>query len=389
LNGYQLTPEQIRQAQMIAAMTNQQMSPQAPQQAPQMPQQTPQMPQQAPQMPQQAPQQQGLLSRLGSGISNYLSDPENRARLAAGFNTMRLNPDPNIAAMAQSRIESSQAKKLESKQVNKTVELLRKMGRGDLAAAVESNPSLAIDALKQVYGLGPAGASAKSYAPQLDPATGQYYVTTFDPETGKASRVDVGGAVGETPETIAQREQRLALEENDFMKAQEVGQATFSQAGNIDGMINRLTQAYTALEQGGKSGVFQRYLPAFDEATASLRQAANQLGIDIINSATFGALSEKELGLALETGLPMSLDEEELKSYIRNKVAAQVKLRDELIKKARALAGGQMKYSDFINQYSPKGGTEVFFGSGSTSKPSNVPQEVWDNMTPDEKSAFK
>ena len=375
MNGYQLTPEQIRQAQMMAAMTNQQMSPQAPQQAPQ--------------MTQQAPQQPGLLSRLGGGISDYLSDPANRARLAMGFNTMRLNPDPNIAAMAQSRIESSEAKKLESKQVNKTVELLRKMGREDLASAVESNPSLAVDALKQVYGLGPAGASAKSYAPQLDPATGQYYVTTFDPETGKASRVDVSGAVGETPETIAQREQRLALEENDFMRAQEVGQATFAQAGNIDGMINRLSQAYSALEQGGKSGVFQRYLPAFDEATASLRQAANQLGIDIINSATFGALSEKELGLALETGLPMSLGEEELKSYIRNKVAAQVKLRDELVKKARALAGGQMKYSDFINQYSPKGGTEVLFGSGSISKPSNVTQEVWDNMTPEEKSAFK
>ena len=360
---------------MMAAMTNQQMSPQAPQQAPQ--------------MTQQAPQQPGLLSRLGGGISDYLSDPANRARLAMGFNTMRLNPDPNIASMAQSRIELSEAKKLESKQVNKTVELLRKMGREDLASAVESNPSLAVDALKQVYGLGPAGASAKSYAPQLDPATGQYYVTTFDPETGKASRVDVSGAVGETPETVAQREQRLALEENDFMKAQEVGQATFAQAGNIDGMINRLSQAYSALEQGGKSGVFQRYLPAFDEATASLRQAANQLGIDIINSATFGALSEKELGLALETGLPMSLGEEKLKSYIRNKVAAQVKLRDELVKKARALASGQMKYSDFINQYSPKGGTEVLFGSGSISKPSNVPQEVWDNMTPEEKSAFK
>ena len=375
MNGYQLTPEQIRQAQMMAAMTNQQVSPQSPQQAPQ--------------MPQQAPQQPGLLSRLGGGISDYLSDPANRARLAMGFNTMRLNPDPNIASMAQSRIELSEAKKLESKQVNKTVELLRKMGREDLASAVESNPSLAVDALKQVYGLGPAGASAKSYAPQLDPATGQYYVTTFDPETGKASRVDVSGAVGETPETVAQREQRLALEENDFMKAQEVGQATFAQAGNIDGMINRLSQAYSALEQGGKSGVFQRYLPAFDEATASLRQAANQLGIDIINSATFGALSEKELGLALETGLPMSLDEERLKSHIRNKVAAQVKLRDELVKKARALAGGQMKYSDFINQYSPKGGTEVLFGSGSISKPSNVTQEVWDNMTPEEKSAFK
>jgi hypothetical protein len=151
LNGYQLTPEQIRQAQMIAAMTNQQMSPQAPQQAPQMPQQTPQMPQQAPQMPQQAPQQQGLLSRLGSGISNYLSDPENRARLAAGFNTMRLNPDPNIAAMAQSRIESSQQQKLLKSQANKTAAVLRAQGQAELADMIEQNPQMALEITKAFY----------------------------------------------------------------------------------------------------------------------------------------------------------------------------------------------------------------------------------------------
>jgi len=61
LNGYQLTPEQIRQAQMMAAMTNQQMSPQAPQQAPQMPQQAPQ---QAPPQ-QQAPPSQGYDTGYG------------------------------------------------------------------------------------------------------------------------------------------------------------------------------------------------------------------------------------------------------------------------------------------------------------------------------------
>ena len=151
MNGYQLTPEQIRQAQMIAAMTNQQMSPQAPQQAPQMPQQTPQMPQQAPQMPQQAPQQPGLLSRIGGGISNYLSDPENRARLAAGFNTMRLNPDPNIAAMAQSRIESSQQQKLLKSQANKTAAVLRAQGQAELADMIEQNPEIALDITKAFY----------------------------------------------------------------------------------------------------------------------------------------------------------------------------------------------------------------------------------------------
>ena len=141
MNGYQLTPEQIRQAQMMAAMTNQQVSPQAPQQAPQMPQQA----------PQQAPQKQGLLSRLGGGISNYLSDPENRARLAMGFNTMRLNPDPNIAAMAQSRIESSQQQKLLKSQANKTAAVLRAQGQAELADMIEQNPEMALEITKAFY----------------------------------------------------------------------------------------------------------------------------------------------------------------------------------------------------------------------------------------------
>ena len=114
---------------------------------------TAQRPQQA--MPQQAAPQQGFLDKLGSGLSNlgggvkdYLSDPSNRARLAAAFNTMRLNPDPNITQMAQSRIESERMKT----GANRTAERFRQMGRPDLADAIEQNPSMAVELLKAYYG---------------------------------------------------------------------------------------------------------------------------------------------------------------------------------------------------------------------------------------------
>lgn len=334
-----------------------------------------------------APQQQSFFQRIGSGIQDFTSDPERMARLTMALNSMRMQPDAGIAAMAQSRMENAQQQKLLKKQTNRTVELLNKMGRPDLARAVEQQPELAKEALKQVYGMG--GSSSKSYAPQLDPATGQYYITEYDPQTREARRVNVGGAVGETPQAVAQREQKMKLEENDYMKAQQVGQETFARAGTIDGMIGRLNQAYDALLRGGKSGPFQQYLPAFDEATASLRQAANQLGIDIINSATFGALSEAELKLALQTGLPTQLDEEPLKKHIQRKVAAQVKLRDELVKQARMLASGQMRYSEFINQYQPKGGTEVFLGGGGIQRPPSITEEEWNAMTQEQRNLFK
>lgn len=322
--------------------------------------------------------QQGFMGRVKSG----LQDPETLLKLGMIFSSMGSRSQALVPAL-QSNLESMQSKR----EANRTVELLKQMGRPDLARAVEQQPELAKEALKQVYGMG--GSSAKSYAPQLDPATGQYYVTEYDPQTGEARRVNVGGAIGETPQAVAEREQKMKLEENDYAKAQQVGQETFARAGTIDGMIGRLSQAYDALLRGGKSGPFQQFIPSFDEATSTLRQAANQLGIDIINSATFGALSESELRLALETGLPMSLGEEELKNYIQRKVAAQVKLRDELVKQARMLASGQMRYSEFINQYEPKGGTEVFLGGGGIQRPPSITEDEWNAMTQEQRNLFK
>lgn len=188
----------------------------------------------------------------------------------------------------------------------------------------------------------------------MDPTTGQYYVTSFDPSTGEAKRINVPNAVGETPEQEAQRTMQEKLILSDYEKAVTAGQDMFSRATSLDSMLYRLSEAYQALERGGKSGVFQQYIPAFSESTAALQNAATSLGIDIINSATFGALSEKELKLALQTGLPMSLGETELKDYIKRKVAAQAKLRDELLRQARTLTSGTMRYSEFTKSMSLK-----------------------------------
>ena len=82
------------------------------------------------------------------------------------------------------------------------------------------------------------------------------------------------------------------------------------------------------------------------------------MDIDIINSATFGALSESELRLALSSGIPLGLEGNELKEFLYRKIEAQTLLRNELLRTAQMLSGGQMKYSDFINQYKVGGGTK-------------------------------
>jgi len=82
-----------------------------------------------------AVQQAGLLSRLGRGAIDYLSDPINRKQLAIGFNAMRLNPDANLAKSLQSQIETEQGMRLLRTQGNRTAEAL------ELAAAKETDPS--------------------------------------------------------------------------------------------------------------------------------------------------------------------------------------------------------------------------------------------------------
>ena len=79
-------------------------------------------------MPAEQPQTFG--QRLGQDFrSGELMD-----RLAVAFNSMRMNPDPNIGAM----IENRQARRAEADVANRTAQWLRSRGREDLAGAVES-----------------------------------------------------------------------------------------------------------------------------------------------------------------------------------------------------------------------------------------------------------
>lgn len=95
-----------------------------------------------------APQQQGFFQKLGAGIQDFTSDPERMARLTMALNSMRMQPDSGIAAMAQSRLENAQQQKLLKSQANATAEFLKKQGRNDLAALITQNPSMAVDILK-------------------------------------------------------------------------------------------------------------------------------------------------------------------------------------------------------------------------------------------------
>jgi hypothetical protein len=67
-------------------------------------------------------------------MSDFFGDEERMARMTIALNSMRLNPDPNIAKSMENKLESLR----KGKGKNATVIQLRAKGRDDLADAVES-----------------------------------------------------------------------------------------------------------------------------------------------------------------------------------------------------------------------------------------------------------
>lgn len=82
---------------------------------------------------------QGISNSMFKGMSQ-----EDVYRMGLGFNTLRLDPDPNLATSVENRINSiNQAKKAEADalklqgQVNQTVDYLTRLNRPDLVQMVQ------------------------------------------------------------------------------------------------------------------------------------------------------------------------------------------------------------------------------------------------------------
>ena len=99
----------------------------------------------------------------------------------------------------------------------------------------------------------------------------------------------------------------------------------FKSYGNITKANSTISEAISALDAGARSGAIDKYLPNVTEASARLETAMNEMGLDVIAAVTFGALSEKELRLAMETAVPRNLDEPALRAWLIRKREANEK----------------------------------------------------------------
>lgn len=304
--------------------------------------------------------------------------------LALGFNSMRLNPDQGLSGMIQTRQKTAADLAKGTKTAQAVVAQLRKMGENDAADMVAAQPAIAKDVLTQIIQAKYAkAASPTASGVQTDPETGQIYQVVFNPSTGKNERVNVEGAFGET----AAAKRQNALSQNSRLENQKISilqsQEATRKADGLETQLRQYSDAIRQIDLGADSGVIRNMLPSFSAQTSALRSIATSLGIGVINSATFGALSEKELQLALSTNMDLTLGPVELKQYLVDKSDATAKLYAQMRMKAAQMT--TMPYDEYVRQEQARAQANQRY----VQAPEGVDKSVWYGLNMEQRMNYK
>lgn len=166
---------------------------------------------------------------------------------------------------------------------------------------------------------------------------------------------EAADAIREAEEYGAELQGIRAGERTGAAFSQKRADAAFTQLEKIRGNISNLQEVNRLIDEGADTGVISSKLPSWRASSIALKSARNRLGLDVVGSVTFGALSEAELELALQTALPTDLDEAELKDWVNRKIAAQEKLADYLEQQVSFLSEPGNSQADWLKFIKEKG----------------------------------
>jgi hypothetical protein len=292
--------------------------------------------------PQAAAAPQQRRSGFG-GIMDYLGEQSpttglSRAeQFAAALDPLIM---PEMRAGEAIRARGAQRQAAATK--NKTVEYLRRMGYDDYADAVESGSIGAKDIMNALMSqkMGGAGAvrSTKQFSNGTVVQSTDTGVVVYNPQGKVVTGDEAQKVINAANEYELSYAQRLSGGRKLGGISVEAAQDAFEKISLVNNSITNIESALDALEQGAQSGMIYNMIPNVTLASGQLETAMNNMGLDVISSVTFGALSEGEMRLAMETAVPRNLPPEELKKYLQNKKSAQIKAKAALTKAATYLS---------------------------------------------------
>ena len=128
----------------------------------------------------------------------------------------------------------------------------------------------------------------------------------------------------------------------------DMSRDNFTKVGRIRENITNLDEARRLVaEEGATTGYLASFLPDWKASTIALRQVQRELGLDVVGSVTFGALSQEELTLALRVALPETMAGPALIDWIDRKKDAQQKLSAYLLEQAYFFSEGDTTLKDW------------------------------------------
>jgi hypothetical protein len=287
--------------------------------------------------------------------------------------------DPNIALQAGRAVTpldlmSSLQQGLQARQAIQQAPLLQKLQEARLAQAQQqalasSQPQLSADLLsfrESIKVLSPEEQEKAlrirlGLAPR---AVGSSAITT-------ATTPDLTEQVAESESIIKERTKFSELTGSSRAKKIDAG---FDRINNINTGLRNIDRALNALDEGASTGKIQnRFFPSIRAASIKLDNLQNEFALDVISGVTLGAISEAELNLAKEVGLPKDLPPEELKQFLLDKKAAQEKLRSYFEEQIAFLERGG-SVADFVEEMKQRRGQSVQ-PSAPAADPTQQPSE--------------
>jgi hypothetical protein len=188
-----------------------------------------------------------------------------------------------------------------------------------------------------------AGSDTAAIRAATDPVLGDQITRQ---QSNEASAIEIAKltAQGELAPRI-EGDKTTATRQADL--SANVVEGSFESIGKANRSIRNIDTAIKAIDDGASTGFVQNLFPSITTASIELRQIKNELGLDVIGSVTFGALSEGELALALDTALP-PLSGPALRNFLVRKKEAQKKLISNMQEAVTFLSKPGSTISDFI-----------------------------------------
>lgn len=309
--------------------------------------------------PPQEQQKQGGLRGLLQGFmapseATGLTGPENFAQALDALILPQARMGEQIRARGTQRLAQGSR--------NETIKQLERMAKNgdplatELLAAVKARAISPADAYKTLLAQ-KYDTSGDKIRSSVKFKNGAYYVIT---DKGRKVYDPQGNLVPDGPKAAeVLREAELSgiamegygagtIEQSKFQ--QKYADELFGKAAQITENISTIDEAIKQIDAGARRGPVLDILPNISPASSALESALTRMGLDVISTVTFGALSEGEMRAAMATAYPQNLNEQDLRKWLVDRKNGLQKLRKYSEEAATFLSNPMNTRADWVTR---------------------------------------